>query len=161
MALADMFLKVEASRSGAIKGEASDSTHKDEIEIIGWSWGMRAQTEMGGGGSVGKSTMREVTFRKRIDAASTALLSAQRSNDLIKKAVLSVRKAGGESPVEYFKITLQNGRVTSIDIESAGDEKPEMIESLTMSFQKISVEYTPQGADGQKRGGMLFEAESN
>ena len=36
---------------GAIKGESQDSAHKDEIDVVGWSWGMRAQTEMAGGGA--------------------------------------------------------------------------------------------------------------
>ena len=32
---ADMFLKVEG-----IKGESVDSKHKDEIEVLSWSWGV-------------------------------------------------------------------------------------------------------------------------
>jgi type VI secretion system secreted protein Hcp len=35
----------------------------------------------------------------------------------------------------------------------------ELVERLTLSFQRISVEYTPQGADGLARGGMTFETE--
>ena len=159
MAKGDMFLKVEGARSGAIKGESSDVARKDEIDIVSWSWGMRAQTEMGGGGTAGKASMRELALRKRVDSASTGLMSAMRNNEQIKSAVLTVRKAGSQ-PLDYFKITIENGRITAIDVESAGDGSPDLVERLSLSFQKINVEYVPQGADGLPRGAMLFEAET-
>ena len=34
-----MFLKIDGSRQGAIKGEARDAGHKDEIDVLGWTWG--------------------------------------------------------------------------------------------------------------------------
>jgi type VI secretion system secreted protein Hcp len=34
-----------------------------------------------------------------------------------------------------------------------------VVERLSFSFQKINVEYVPQGADGQARGSMMFDAE--
>jgi type VI secretion system secreted protein Hcp len=159
MALGDMFLKVESARQGAIKGEARDADHKDEIQIIRWSWGMRAQTALGGAGPTGKTSVHELSIVKRVDCASTALMSAMRSNDLIKKVVLTVRKAG-ENPLEYLKITLQSARITAFDVESGafGDEA-ELIENMSLAFQRISVEYVPQGTDGQPRGSTSFETE--
>ena len=35
-----------------------------------------------------------------------------------------------------------------------------LVERLSFSFQKIGVEYVPQGEDGQPRGAMLFETET-
>src|SRR5512134_305073 len=159
MALGDMFLKVESAKQGAIKGEAQDEKHKDEIEVVGWSWGMRAQTAMGGGGATGKATVHELNIVKHVDSASTPLMSAMRNNDLIKKAVLTVRKAGGTA-LEYLKITIQNGRITVLEVQSgeAGTEAG-LTEKLSLAFQRISVEYVPQGADGQARGSMMFETE--
>jgi len=159
MALGDMFLKLESARQGPIKGEARDPSHKDEIQILRWSWGMRAQTALGGAGPSGKTSVHELSVVKRVDCSSTALMSAMRSNDLIKKVVLTVRKAG-ENPLEYIKITLQNARITVLDVESGlfGDDA-ELIENLSLAFQRISVEYVPQGADGQPRGATSFETE--
>ncbi len=159
MAKVDMFLKVEGSKSGAIKGEANDTARKDEIDVVGWSWGMRAQTEMAGGGAAGKTSMRELNVHKKVDSASTALMSAMRNNEQIKRAVLTVRKAGSQ-PVDYFKITVENGRITAIDVESADDGSTDLVERLSFSFQKIGVEYVPQGEDGLPRGAMLFETET-
>lgn len=159
MAKVDMFLKVEGAKSGTIKGEANDTARKDEIDVVGWSWGMRAQTEMAGGGAAGKTSMRELDVRKKVDSASTALMSAMRNNELIKKAVLTVRKAGTK-PVDYFVITIENGRIVSIEVESENDDSPELVERVSLSFQKIGVEYTPQAEDGLPRGTMLFETET-
>jgi type VI secretion system secreted protein Hcp len=159
MALDDMFLKIEGARLGPIKGDSRDGAHKDEIDVLSWSWGMRAQTEMAGAGRAGKAALNELKVYKRVDSASTGLMSAMRNNDVIKQAVLTVRKAGG-SPVEYLKITIQKGRITYLDIQTdVKSEDPGLVEQLSLSFQKIAVEYVPQGADGQKRGGMTFETE--
>ena len=54
-----------------------------------------------------------------------------------------------EAPLEYLGITLANGRVMTIDIEAGDDTaSPTLIERVSFSFSKISVEYTPQGPDG-------------
>ncbi len=156
----DMFLKVEGARSGAIKGESRDETHREEIDILSWSWGMRAQTAMGGAGRASRASLSELRITKRVDSASTALMAAMRNNDLLNKVVLSVRKAGGTA-LEYFKITLENARVTLIEVQSgASDDQPGLMENLSIAYEKINVEYTPQGRDGQARGGMSFFAET-
>jgi len=159
MAQGDMFLKIESAKQGPIKGESQDQQHKDEIDIISWSWGMAAKTALSGGGASSKATLRELSLVKAVDSASTGLMSAMRNNDLIKKATLVVRKAGG-TPHEYFKITIEKGRITALDVDATNfDSTGQVVETLTLAFQRISVEYVPQGADGQPKGGMLFDAE--
>ena len=159
MSKGDMFLKIDSAKQGPIKGEAQDSTHKDEIDVLGWSWGMSAQSALSSAGASSKATLHELNIVKPVDSASTALMSAMRGNDLIKKAILTIRKAG-TTPHEFMKITLEKGRVTNLHVNSSGFESLGYItESLNLSFQRISIEYIPQGADGQARGGMLFDAE--
>jgi type VI secretion system secreted protein Hcp len=153
----DMFFSVNGAKHGQINGEAQDETHKNEIEVLAWAWGMQGKPSLGGGVASGKATMRELRITKRIDKASTALMSALRTNEAIKKAVLTIRKAG-KTQLEYFKITIEDGRVVSLDIE-AGDasNSPVILEKLSLSFNKITVEYTPQGPDGAGLGSTLFE----
>ena len=155
----DMFLSVSGAKSGPIAGEAQDSKHKNEIEVLGWSWGLAGKSSLGAGTATGKATMRELRIIKRVDKSSTALMSALRTNELIKKAVLTLRKTG-KTPLEYLIITLENGRVMALDID-AGDaaNSPTLVERVSISFSKISVEYTPQGPDGQPLGGTTFEDE--
>ena len=120
---------------------------------------MRAQTTIAGG-ATGKATINELVIIKKVDSASTALMAALRNNELIKKAVLTMRKAGKQQH-EFLKITIQNGRITVLDVQTVAPGSPELTESLSFAFQKLSVEYIPQGPDGQPRGAMLFETEIN
>src|SRR5262245_53896779 len=99
----DMFLKVEGAKAGAINGESQDGKHKDEIEIVSWSWGMESRTDMYTGQAYRRATIKELTVLKHVDKASTALMSALTTNEPIKSAILTVRKAG-KNPLEYLKI---------------------------------------------------------
>jgi type VI secretion system secreted protein Hcp len=155
-----MFLAVKGAKSGPINGESQDQgKHKNEIEVLAWSWGMQGKPSLGGGGASGKATMRELRITKRLDKASTPLMAALRTNEPITEATLTLRKIG-KSPLEYFTIKIENGRVTSIEIE-AGDASgsPTLVERVSLSFQKISVQYTPQAPDGSAQGATSFEDE--
>lgn len=154
--LGDMFLSVKGARAGVINGESQDSVHPNEIDVVSWSWGMQGRPTIGGGTASGKATMRELKIVKRIDSATTPLMSALRTNELITKAVLTLRKSG-KSPLEFLKITIEQGRVTSIAIEG-GDlqQGTDVFEHVSFSFNKITVDYVPQGKDGQPRGAMSF-----
>ena len=151
-----MFMSVKGAKGGVIKGESQDDAHKGEIEVLSWSWGMHARASLGGGGASGKAAVHELKIVKKIDSASTALMSALRSNELIVKGLLTVRKAGTK-PLEFLKITIEQGRVTSISLE-AGDAggSSGLVEQVSFSFNKISVEYVPQGKDGQGLGSMTY-----
>jgi type VI secretion system secreted protein Hcp len=157
MAKGDMFLKIDGSRQGAIKGEARDAGHIDEIDVLGWSWGMEGNLIHGQ--ATAKTTVRELKIIKRVDKATTALLSALRSNEVIRKAVLTVRKAGGKEPVEYYTISMEKGRITAVIQQSLGCEgdPTALNEEVSIAFSKVAVEYKPQGEDGLMRGGTMFE----
>ena len=161
----DMFIKIEGARSGVFKGESRDPAHLDEIELIGWSWGMEgnaSSTVSAGGRSAGANqvSVRELEIVKPVDAATTALMSALRSNEVLKTVALSVRKAGGASPVEYLKIILEKARVRSVDLlTGAGGAEEQIAERVRISFQKITVEYRPQQAQGSGGGTSSFTTE--
>ena len=159
MAKGDMFLKVEGSKTGTIKGESSDKTHPDEIDVLGWSWGMRASTAMGASGPASRASLESLIVRKMADSATTALMSVLRNNELIKKATLTVRKAGA-NPVEYMVVTLESARLTSFDISSDDASADRMVETIAFSFQKINVDYYAQDPTGLRKGGSSFTAET-
>jgi type VI secretion system secreted protein Hcp len=153
-----MFLSVKGAKSGAIKGESQDDVHAKEIDVVSWSWGMQAKPSLGGGIATGKAVVQELKIVKRVDSASTPLMSALRTNELITKAVLTLRKAG-KTQLEFLKITIEQGRVTSITLDG-GDGRtgiPDVFENVSFTFNKITVEYVPQGKDGQAQGGMLYQ----
>lgn len=146
-----MFLKV-----AGVTGEASDADHRGEIDVTSWSWGLQASVSAANGLPQGKGSMAELHVVKRVDQSSPTLMSLLRSHAKIKQARLSVRKAGTK-PLEYFRIDLENVRLTSLQASSEGDE---LVERITLSFQKVRVSYTPQDASGSRGGGAnVFEAD--
>lgn len=163
----DMFLKIQGSRTGAFKGESRDPAHLDEIQVVAWSWGMsgNASATASSGGrtsAVSQVNARELEVVKRIDSATTTLMGALRNNEMLKEAVLSVRKAGGANPVEYLKITLTNARIKSLDIESgAGGVAEAVVERIGIVFQSITVDYRSQGSTGSSGATSSFMAEFN
>ena len=158
MARADMFLKVEGAKQGQIKGEATDAAHTNEIEVSGWSWGMDGNAAAFGA-KTAHTTLQELVVRKPVDSASTGLMSALRSNEVIKKAVLTVRKAGGVASVPYLTITVEKARIVSHRLNNVEDGAPELAEELRIAFYKVQVEYRPQDAGGAGKGVNTFETE--
>src|SRR5258708_334170 len=155
-AAGDMFLLVKGAKHGLIKGEAQDDKHGGEIEVVSWSWGMQGKPSFGGGPATGKATIHDLKIVKKVDSSSTALMLALRSNESIQKAVLTLRKSG-KGQLEYLTITIENGRVTALTLDG-GDQSggADVVEHVSFSFNKIEVEYVPQGKDGQALGGMTF-----
>ncbi len=156
MASGDMFLMIEGQKSGVVKGESSDSVYPGQIDVMGWSWGMSTSSTIGGAGAGSRTSLSELRIRKLTDTASTALMSVMRNNELIKKAVLTVRKSGGVQ-IDYLTVTIQRGRITSFEI--AAPSGPQVSEELSIAFESIEVEYFAQDQRGGRKGGSSFNTE--
>ncbi len=146
----DMFIKIDD-----VKGESQDKTHKDEIDVLAWSWGMSQSgtMHMGGGGGGGKVSVQDLSFTKYIDKSSSVLMEYCSSGKQYKEAKLTVRKAGG-TPLEYLIITMTDVIVTSISTGGSGGED-RLTENVTLNFGAVKTEYQPQKPDGSKDGGAV------
>jgi len=155
MSKCDIHLDVVSSKQGRIKGESADASHADQIEVLSFGWGGRA-ADMAGTAS-GKRSYQELQVCKSVDCATTALYSALANNETLSKVVLTVRKAGGEQ-LDYFTITLEKARITSIATRSGQGDRPELLsEQVNFAFRKVSMEYKRQRSDGQLGGGFSFQ----
>lgn len=161
MAKADMFLKLTGQKTGAVTGESNVQGHVGEIEILGWSWGMKSAGPMGGGGPSAKTSLNEMHVYKGADSATTQLMNVMRNNELIKEARITSRKAGVIPPVDYLVITLLRGRITNYDIGSETPGLPELREKVSISFEQIDITYAGQDDKGGKKAGSTFQAQVN
>jgi len=139
----DMFLKIDG-----IKGEALDKTHKDEMDVLAWSWGMSqsATSHVGRGGGAGKVSVQDLSVTKFMDKATPNLMMYCCNGKHIPKVMLTVRKAG-ENPLEYMKITMEDCLVSNVSTGGSGSED-RLTENLSLNFAKFKVEYTSQKANG-------------
>ena len=159
MAKGDMHLQMEGKSTGVIRGEANAVAHLGEIEVREWSWGMSGASALGGGGAASRTALSELRITKSVDTASTALMAVMRNNEQIKKAVHSVRKSGGHAAIDYLVITIERGRLTAFDIGTAAPDAPELVERLSIAFEKIDVAYSAQDEKGAKTASSPFNAE--
>jgi type VI secretion system secreted protein Hcp len=137
------FLKLDG-----IQGESTDAKHKNEIELVSFSWGVSQSGRgggAGGGGGAGRANFSDFNFTMRVNKASPQLFLATASGKHIKEANLSVRRAG-KAQLEYLKIKFTDVLVTSFQ-ESAGSDVPD--EAVSFNFAKIEVEYTAKGGRGR------------
>ena len=139
----DMFIKIDG-----VTGEARDSAHADEIDVLSWSWGMSqsGSRHVGGGGGTGKVNVRDLHFVKYIDKSSTDLMLFCCNGKHVPKEELTVRKAG-EHPLEYLNIKMSDCLISPFDTGGA-EGQDRLSETITLNFANVEVEYTPQKEDG-------------
>ena len=147
----DIFAKI-----GDIKGESLDDKHKDEIEVLSFSWGVANAPNVGAGGAgAGKATFRDLSFTHTIDKASPSLLQACATGTHLKEATITHRKAG-KGQQEYLIVKLNDVIVTSVQ-NSGSSGGGETTESVSLAFAKVSLEYKPQKPDGSLDAGVFFK----
>jgi type VI secretion system secreted protein Hcp len=137
----DYFLKIDS-----IQGESVDSNHKNEVQLLSFSWGGTQHTSVAGtgGSGAGKVDLHNFSVTKHLDKASTPLFKALVSGTHIKTANLCAVKAGaGGKP--FLKIDFKELFVTSHQI-AATAEVP--TESLSFSYNEIKIEYSQQNDQG-------------
>ena len=153
----DIFLHIKTRRAGKIKGECATEGHADDIAVMRWGWGVAANTAIGSNQSTARRSYKHLVLTKRIDSASTGLLSALVGNDAVSEAVLSMRKAGGEA-LDYFRMTLNEARVVTVDVTVGDDGRA--VETVAFSFTKIEIEYQRQQLEGLGSGTFVFTDEA-
>ena len=143
------------ARIGTIKGESLDARHKDEIEVLSWSWGVSQSGTIahGGGGGAGKASFHDLNFTHHVDRASPALMRACATGEHVKEATITVRKAG-KGQQEYLVIKMTDVLVTSVSL-SVGAEG-DTVEGVALAFAKVDLEYKPQKPDGSLDAGVHF-----
>ena len=148
----DIFAKI-----GDIKGESLDSKHKDEIDVLSFSWGA-SQSGAGaatGGAGAGKVQFQDFHFTTRTSKASPLLLKACATGEHIKEATITVRKAG-DKPVEFLILKMNDILISSYDIGGSGQESVPM-DQVSMVFSKVDFEYKPQKPDGSADASVFFK----
>jgi type VI secretion system secreted protein Hcp len=147
----DIFAKI-----ADIKGESRDAKHKDEIEVLSFSWGVTntTTTAVGGGGGAGKVTFQDLTITHNVDKASPQLMLACATGKHLKEAIIAQRKAG-RGQQDYLIVKMNDVIVTSVtDGLTSGQPGSE---TVSLTFAKIEFEYKPRKRDGTLDAGVIFK----
>jgi type VI secretion system secreted protein Hcp len=147
---ADIFIKI-----GDIKGESIDAKHKDEIEVLSFSWGVtNTASPAAGGTSAGKATFQDLSIVHPIDKASPLLFQACATGTHLKEATITHRKAG-KGQHEYLVVKMND--ITITGVTHGGDTSQPGSETVSLAFAKVDVEYKPQRPDGSLDAGIHFK----
>jgi type VI secretion system secreted protein Hcp len=130
----DAFVKV-----GTIKGESVDDTHKDQSDVLSWSWGALGAPKKAGCGL-------DLSFTKVVDSATPKLVESAAQGTQHPTATLSVRKAGS-APDDFLVITMNNVNVTTVQPGgSVGGDR--LLETVSLTYSSATLSYKPQKLDG-------------
>jgi len=144
----DAFLKIEG-----VDGESTRKGFEKQMEIQSFNFGASNPSTIGaggGGGGGGKVSVSSFNILKRSDAASPLLFLACCQGDHYPTAVVTLNKSAGKAPIDFIKYEFEEVYVDNIQWSGAsgGDDTP--TESVSFSFAKVSITYTPQKPDGSK-----------
>ena len=144
------------AKIGDIKGESLDAKHKDEIEVLSFSWGVTSSGDIkaGGGGSAGRATFQDLSIVHKIDKASPRLLEACATGSHLKEATITHRKAG-KGQQEYLIVKMNDVIITGVVHGASNDDAG--AETVSLAFAKVDFEYKPQKADGSLDAGIHFK----
>jgi type VI secretion system secreted protein Hcp len=146
---ADIFAKL-----GDIKGESLDSKHKEEIEVLSFSWGVSNAGPSGSGGTAGKATFRELTMLHKVDKASPVLMKACATGQHLPQVTITQRKAGKDQH-DYLIIKMNDVIITSVSDETAAGQPGS--ETVALAFSKVHLEHKVFKADGSATSGVHFK----
>jgi type VI secretion system secreted protein Hcp len=144
----DAFLKIEG-----VDGESTRKGFEKQMEIQSFSFGASNPSTIGaggGGGGGGKVSVSSFNIMKRSDSASPLLVLACCQGDHYAKASVTLNKSAGKAPIDFIKYEFEEVYVDNIQWSgsSGGDDTP--TESVSFSFAKVAITYTPQKPDGSK-----------
>jgi type VI secretion system secreted protein Hcp len=137
-----------------VEGESTHVDHKKEIEVMSWSWGVSNASALGGGGSgKGKAQPGDLHLTKLYDKASPVLAKKCAQGVHFPTVVLTARKSG-EGQKDFFKVTLKEVFITSVQNAAGGDGG--IMENVSMSYADIEFAYKAQDEKGGTTGEVKF-----
>jgi type VI secretion system secreted protein Hcp len=150
----DAYLQIDG-----IKGESTDSKHKEWIEVSNVDWHVhqpRALSISSSGHTNGKAELSEISFRKLADLSSPLLCQTCATGKTIPKAKFEFMRADGNGePIKYYTVEIENVMISAVS-PSSGDGGV-LTERVSLAYSKIKWSYTQQkiagGASGNTSGG--------
>jgi len=152
----DYFLKLDG-----IEGESADEKHKNQIQLMSWSWGASNMSSVAGtgGSGAGKVDMSDFNMMTFFDKSTPKFFKNISKGTHITKGTLEAIKSGADGK-PYLKVDFQEIFVTGLQM-SASSEVPSV--SITFTYNEIKVDYYQQDEKGNlvSTGAVTFNTKQN
>ncbi|MBA3479335.1 MAG: type VI secretion system tube protein Hcp [Lautropia sp.] len=113
---------------------------------------LQPEPRSGAGAGAGKANFSDLSFMHALDKASPVLMKACAMGDHFAEATLVSRKSG-KGQQDYLLVKMKEVFVTSVQ-PSGSSEHP--MESVSLVFGHVDLEYKPQKEDGSVDAGVHF-----
>ena len=134
---------------GAIKGDVTETNHKDQIELSSFQFGVGRGISSPTGASADRESsapsVSEIVVTKSQDVSSIGLLTEAFQGDGVDVQIDFCRTNKDQMDV-YLTIELVNCMISGFSSSSGGDRPTE---SLSLNFTKITYKGTQMAADGK------------
>ncbi len=140
----NMFIKIEGPD---VEGEAADSDHTNEIQVLSWSHSFNQPTSpvrvSAGSGTVEKANHSDFSFTKYTDSSTDDLLKLCWQGNQIEKCTFTAYRADGDNePVEYLKIEMEKVIISNVSIGGGTGDVP--TETVSLNYGKVTYTYKKQ-----------------
>lgn len=151
----DVYLQIDG-----IKGESTDSAHKDWIECLSVEFGViqprSATASSAGGHTAERCEHKDIVVSKLTDLSTPLLLEQSSMGKTIPKAKFDFMRADADGKrVTYFSIELQNLIISSVSPKVV--EGNIMQETISIKYSQVKWKYVQQkisgGTGGNTAGG--------
>lgn len=136
-----------------IKGNVTADGYKDHIGVNSVQFGVGRGISMEPGNMSNREATRpslsEVTITKYADNSVTGIFKEAVTGSAGKKVVIKFVRTGADKVQEYMDYTLENVLVSGYSISA--DSEGEPLESISLSFSKIMINY--KDTDAKMGGG--------
>lgn len=140
-----------------VKGSSTLDGHKDEIECLSWSFGVEQPTSNAKTGTERTSArpiFSDIIITKESDVSSTELFRLCSTGKEIEKVVLTIDRHADEENKPLIVVTLDMVILSNYSITCDANSRP--IETVSLNYAKIKMEYNHQGVDGKIAGKTDF-----
>jgi type VI secretion system secreted protein Hcp len=152
----DYFLKLDG-----IDGESADSNHKNEIQLMSWSWGASQVSSVAGtgGSGAGKVSLSDFSVVVHVDKSTPKFFKSIGLGTHIATGTMSAVKSGAQGK-PYLKVDFKELFVTNLQI-SAASEIPTA--SVSFSYNEIKIDYSVQNDQGNlaSTGAVTYNTKEN
>jgi type VI secretion system secreted protein Hcp len=152
----DYYLKLDG-----IQGESQDENHKNEIQLLSFSWGAHQVSSVAGtgGSGAGKADLSDLSVMINFDKATPKFFKSICAGSHIASGTLSAIKSGANGK-PYLKVDLTELFVTGLQI-SASSEVPSV--SVSFTYNTIKIDYSVQDEKGNlaSTGPVTYNLKAN
>jgi type VI secretion system secreted protein Hcp len=138
---------------GDIKGESTDASHKEWIDLMSVSMSIDRPT---GGTNArrnkGSAHLGDIMITKELDASTPKVIEAICDGRNFGEVQIDLCSSqGGSKRVPFFTVKMKNVRVSNYSVSghSVGDSATE---SMSLNYEEIEWIYDKMGKDGKSTG---------